>query len=68
MARGWLGRQGGSVHLNIGPWLIFSYSGIIITKNKLTDVATVTYESERVACTKVSNKSEANEQKYIKND
>lgn len=68
MAGGWLGRQSGNVHLNTGPWLIFFYSGIIITKNKLTGVAVVTYELERMACTKVSNKSEANEQKYIKND
>ena len=65
---GWLRRQDGTVHLNIGPWLIFFNSGTIITKNKLTGVAVVTYELERMACTKVSNKSEANEQKYIKSD
>lgn len=68
MAVRWWGRQGGNVHLNIGPWLIFFYSGDIITKTKLTDVAVVTYELEHIACTKVSNKSEANEQKYIKSD
>lgn len=65
---GWLRRQDGTVHLNIGSWLIFFDSGTIITKNKLAGVAVVMYELERMACTKVSNKSEANEQKYIKSD
>ena len=61
-------RQCFIININIGSWLIFFDSGTIITKNKLAGVAVVTYELERMACTKVSNKSEANEQKYIKSD